>query len=318
MVRYRQNKHGCSFGSALIQLRHLYNISRLAGYGELMNKKTIGVVAVFIFAALNAAACSQKSPPIPPTSSSTPMHTSTPLTQTTSSGTGTTTPPTTIKTTVLSATTTATSTTSLTASLALYVPDGQQFTGGIWGQGANFVDKAPFCAYGGSPVSGYTWNLANGSTLPPGTTFDPTTGMFYRGGSGVALVAGTHTFKMVVSDGSKTATGTFYLVVNTGDILATAVFQKSLAADITLPDARVGMGYGVSLRASGNGALPWTWSIMSGDLPPGLKINPSSGVIYGTPLSSAAGITYKFRISVKDSIGVDAIGEPTYSIFVPK
>lgn len=207
-------------------------------------------------------------------------------------------------------------------SLALYVPNGQQFTGGIQtqggGQASYFVDKAPLCAYGGSPVSGYKWSIAPGSTLPPGTTFDPTTGMFYQGGSGVAIVAGTHTFKMVVSDGFTTATGTFSLVVNTGPILATATFQKSLAADIPLPDANTGIGYGVSLRAIGNGALPWAWSIMSGDLPPGLGLNSTSGVVYGTPLSSATGKTYKFRISVKDGLGVDAIGEPTYSIFVPK
>jgi hypothetical protein len=142
--------------------------------------------------------------------------------------------------------------------------------------------------------------------------------MFYQGGAGIVIVPGTHTFKMVVSDGSKTATGTFSLVVNTGAILAAAAFQKSLAADIPLPDAKTGMGYGVSLWAIGSGALPWTWSIMSGELPPGLKINPASGVIYGTPLSSAAGNTYKFRISVKDGIGADAIGEPTYSILVTK
>lgn len=207
-------------------------------------------------------------------------------------------------------------------SLALYVPNGQQFTGGIQTQGDGqttyFVDKAPFCAYGGAPVSGYTWSLGPGSTLPPGTTFDPTTGMFYQGGSGVAIVPGTHTFKMVVSDGFTTATGTFSLVINTGPILPTAIFQKSLAADIPLPDANTGMGYGVSLRAIGNGALPWAWNIMTGQLPPGLGINQSSGVIYGTPLPSAAGKTYKFSINVKDGMGMDAIGEPTYSISVPK
>ncbi len=143
--------------------------------------------------------------------------------------------------------------------------------------------------------------------------------MFYQGGAGIAIVPGTQTFKMVVSDGFSTATGTFSLVVNTGtstNPIPAANFQKSLAADIPYPDAKVGMGYGASLYCIGDGGLPWKWTIMDGSLPPGLGLNSASGVIYGTPLPSAAGNTYKFRISVKDGLGKDAIGEPTYSIVV--
>jgi len=55
---------------------------------------------------------------------------------------------------------------------------------------------------------------------------------------------------------------------------------------------------------------------MDGSLPPGLGLNSASGVVYGTPLPTAVGNTYKFRISVKDGIGAEAIGEPTYSIVV--
>ncbi len=272
-----------------------------------MNKKIIWLVAFLIIATLSITSCAPGLP-TPPT----PTYTSTPPPSTTPTITKTTTPP---------PPTTPTKTTTPPASSVLFVPEGQQFTGGIQNQGGNtsyFVDKAPFCAYGGAPVSGYTWSLANLSTLPPGTTFDPLTGIFYAGGSGIALVPGTHTFKMVVSNGSGTATGTFSLVVNTGEILGTATFQKSLAANITLPGAKTGVGYGASLWAVGNGALPWSWSIRSGGLPPGLEINPTSGVIHGTPLSSAAGNTYTFTISVKDGIGAEAIGEPTYSIFVTK
>jgi predicted secreted protein len=189
------------------------------------------------------------------------------------------------------------------------------------GSSTFFVDKGPLIAFGGAPTSGYTWSLAAGSTLPQGTTFDPTTGMFYQGGSGVAILPGTWTFKMVVSDGSSKATGTFTLVVNVGSSMnpiPKADFQKSLAADIPYPDAKVGMGYGASLWCTGDGALPWKWTIMDGSLPPGLELNQASGIIYGTPLPAAAGNTYHFRISVKDAIGVEAIGDPTYSIIVAK
>jgi hypothetical protein len=206
------------------------------------------------------------------------------------------------------------------ASSALYVP-GQQFNGAIQTRGGNTyysLDKGPFYAQGGAPQTTYTWSIAGGSTLPLGTTFDPQTGMFYAGGAGIALVPGTQTFKMVASDGYRTATGTFSLVVATGELLPVADFQKSLAPDIKLPDATTGLGYGVSLWCMGNGGLPWKWDLRSGGLPPGLGLNSTSGVIYGTPLSSAAGSTYKFTISVKDQLGKEAMGEPTYSIFVPK
>jgi len=251
-----------------------------------------------ILAALITASCV----PNPPSLTST----------TTPTASTTTTPPTIANTTVALPPTTSTKT---TASLKLYIPQGQQFRGVI-ARGAAQVDTAPFIAYGGAPASGYTWSLASGSTLPPGTTFNPATGMFYADTSGAALVPGTHTFSMVVSDGSNTATGAFSLVVSTDEFAPIASFQKSLAPNITLPDAKVGMGYGVSLWAVGNGNIPWTWNIMSGELPPGLKINTASGVIYGTPLPSGAGKTYEFRISVKDAIGADAIGEPTYAIIV--
>jgi hypothetical protein len=282
-----------------------------------MNKTVIWLVVFLVAAATLAISCNAV-PPITYTSTATPPSPSPSPTPTTPPHTIT--PPTT--TTKTTSATPPTTPTKTTASTALYIPAGQQFNGGITTQSGSlyfFVDKGPLCAFGGAPLSGYKWSVAAGSTLPQGTTFDPTTGMFYAGGAGIAIVAGTQTFKMVVSDGISTATGTFTLVVNTGSTwnpIPQAVFQKSLAADIPYPDAKSGMGYGASLYCIGDGGLPWKWSVMDGSLPPGLVLDSASGVIYGTPLPSAAGNTYKFRISVKEGMGADAIGEPTYSITV--
>jgi hypothetical protein len=277
-----------------------------------MNRKKIWPGAFLIAATLCLVSCAQ-APPL------TTIHTTTPPpppSPTTTVTTITTPPPPPPPTTL----TTTTPKTTVPASSVLTVP-GQQFRGAIQTRGGGTyysLDKGPFYAQGGAPQSTYTWSVASASTLPPGTTFDPQTGMFYAGGAGIALVPGTQTFKMTASDGSRTATGTFSLVVATGDILPVADFQKSLASDIKLPDVATGQGYGVSLWAMGDGGLPWLWSVRSGSLPPGLGINPASGVVYGTPLPSAAGNTYKFTISVKEALGKEAIGEPTYSIFVPK
>jgi arylsulfate sulfotransferase len=63
----------------------------------------------------------------------------------------------------------------------------------------------------------------------------------------------------------------------------------------------VGTSYSSSLTASG-GVPPYTFSITSGSLPPGLSLTPSTGAIAGVP--GAAG-TFAFTASVVDSLGTD-------------
>ena len=171
-------------------------------------------------------------------------------------------------------------------------------------------------------MSGYTWSVDHLSALPVGTAVDPLTGMFHSNGG--QLMPGTHTFGMMVSDGSRTATGSFTFVVNKGDMVPVASFQQPAFNTIPLPDAKTGWGYGATLRAFGNGPLPWTWRLASGNLPEGMSIEKSTGVVIGTPFSSAANKTFEFTISVKDKDGKEAIimapsgNPPAYTISVPR
>jgi hypothetical protein len=64
-----------------------------------------------------------------------------------------------------------------------------------------------------------------------------------------------------------------------------------------LPQAIIGKPYSVTLEAAG-GTLPYTWSIAQGALPPGLDLDPLSGVIQGNP---SQGGTSVFVIQVTDS-----------------
>jgi Putative Ig domain len=61
------------------------------------------------------------------------------------------------------------------------------------------------------------------------------------------------------------------------------------------PPGTVGTHYSLPLQTEGSGTS--TWSLASGQLPPGLTLNPSMGVIAGTP--TAAGV-YGFRLRVSD------------------
>lgn len=184
-------------------------------------------------------------------------------------------------------------------------------------------------AFGGSPPAGYTWTLSPGSTFPPGTTVEPLTGIFkWTGG---VLIPGTHSFTMTVSDGSRTAQGTFTFRVNDlrgGRICGAPAqpFTQSPAGPArTLPDAVAGRAYGSSLfvQVGWTGSissrslhLPLRWSLLSGALSPGLVIDMSRGVVRGTPLSSALGQTFTFRVQVENDAGEVASDGPVYSITV--
>jgi hypothetical protein len=70
----------------------------------------------------------------------------------------------------------------------------------------------------------------------------------------------------------------------------------SITTDV-LPEGRVGEAYSATLAASG-GDEPYTWSVVDGELPPGLTLDPAIGTISGT--SSSAG-TYSFTAQVSDA-----------------
>lgn len=68
-------------------------------------------------------------------------------------------------------------------------------------------------------------------------------------------------------------------------------------ATSSLPAGQVGASYKLPLSVSG-GSQPYTWSDISGVLPPGLILNPATGLIAGTPTSSGH---FSFWLEVSDS-----------------
>ena len=71
--------------------------------------------------------------------------------------------------------------------------------------------------------------------------------------------------------------------------------------------------YSATLQASG-GTSPYTWSVLSGQLPTGLSLSPSSGTISGTP--TAAG-SFSFTIQAKDSTGATTSAGFSINIATP-
>lgn len=62
----------------------------------------------------------------------------------------------------------------------------------------------------------------------------------------------------------------------------------------------INQSYSQTLQASG-GTEPYTWSIITGSLPPGLSLNSSIGTVSGTPTSTG---TFNFTVQVTDSNSV--------------
>ena len=75
-------------------------------------------------------------------------------------------------------------------------------------------------------------------------------------------------------------------------------FAQDLQMQVPPPQgAFVGQAYTLPLTVTG-GITPYTWSVVSGDLPPGLRVQPHKGNIVGTPTTAG---TYHFTVSITDS-----------------
>jgi large repetitive protein len=87
-----------------------------------------------------------------------------------------------------------------------------------------------------------------------------------------------------------------------------AATPVTVTSPTTLPAGAAGTPYSYALLAA-QGTAPYTWTISSGALPPGLFL--TTGTISGTP--SAAG-TFAFGVTVTDSTGVTASGSLSITI----
>jgi hypothetical protein len=132
----------------------------------------------------------------------------------------------------------------------------------------------------------YTFSITSGS-LPAGLTLNASTGAI----TGTPTTAGPFSFIAQVVDSTGTSAGT--TTVSCSIVVAPAGITLSPPA----ATGQAGVAYNSALTAT-QGTPPYTFSISSGSLPPGLTLNASTGAITGTPATAG---TSNFTAKVADS-----------------
>jgi hypothetical protein len=158
--------------------------------------------------------------------------------------------------------------------------NGTVSTSGSTTHATSFV----FAMFADNFGSGVTWTPGSGYTA--GQTTASGHVVFSEGGeitgAGVQTATASQNFSSVIAS----VIVTFYS--STGGVVAITTTG--------LPNGSQVQSYSATLAATG-GTQPYTWTILSGSLPPGLSLS-SAGVISGTP--TAAG-TFNFTVQVTDS-----------------
>jgi hypothetical protein len=160
----------------------------------------------------------------------------------------------------------------------------------------------------GSPGAAYSQTLAAGggqapyawsaTGLPTGLRIDAATGAI----TGTPTANGTYPVTVNLTDyGQRSSTRTLVLTIGPGVVITNTMLAMGT----------IGVAYSQTLVATG-GQAPYTWSMgAGGSLPPGLALNPATGVISGTPLF---GSSLTFSVKATDALGLTGLATYTINI----
>lgn len=145
-----------------------------------------------------------------------------------------------------------------------------------------------------SPAAPFSFTTPKPVTVSPGTAADMTV-RFAPTGAGSYAGSPSNNYKMVFNSNGGTA-----VIYLSG---AGVGIQPLSISNTSLPDATAGLAYTTTTLTGSGGVIPYSnWHLTSGTLPPGLSLNPSTGVISGT-VDVAANPSYTFTVAVSDNSG---------------
>jgi hypothetical protein len=161
--------------------------------------------------------------------------------------------------------------------------------------GTNYTGYIEACCGNGGP---YRWSLVSGR-VPDGMRFAGDSLRLTRTTAvlGTPTTVQTATFTVQARDqAGNTTRKTFTLTVDPARPLVI-----TNGTDVLSP-GRVGVSYAIGVFADG-GTPPYRWSVIAGQLPPGLSLTTSPGRITGTPTTPG---TFTFTLRVTDEGGQQA------------
>jgi hypothetical protein len=147
-------------------------------------------------------------------------------------------------------------------------------------------------------TSPYTFAVSSGA-LPGGLLLNSATGAI----TGTPNSAGTFTFSITATDVTGCTGSRLYTI-----IIASPGCPAITLSPSTLPPGTAQTPYSQSVTASG-GTAPYTYTIAAGALPPGLTLNPATGLISGVPV--LAGL---FNVTIRATDAVGCVGSRAYTI----
>lgn len=153
---------------------------------------------------------------------------------------------------------------------------------------------------GSGGTAPYTFAVTSG-TLPTGLVLNGATGAI----TGTPTTVGTFNFTITATDANGCPGSRAFTIV-----IAAAACPVITLSPPTLPPGSVGLFYSQTISASG-GTAPYTYSIISGALPPGLTLNGATGAITGTPTTPGL-----FSFSVQATATGGCPGSQAYSILI--
>ena len=152
---------------------------------------------------------------------------------------------------------------------------------------------APIATTGGQGPD--TFAVTAGS-LPAGLMLDPASGVI----SGTPAANGPYSFAVTATDAAgRTATSPTFSGTVTDPLAVTTT---------AIPPASKGVPYTAPIATTG-GQGPDTFAVTAGSLPAGLMLDPSSGVVSGTPTADGP---FSFAVTATDAAGRTATS-PTFS-----
>lgn len=118
------------------------------------------------------------------------------------------------------------------------------------------------------------------------------------GGIGINVDAGAALVSALDPAGASQVASTATLICNTFSGWNTDIVGAVQISCTPLPPGTECQTYSASALSVEGGTPPFTWSVASGTLPPGLTLDPATGAITGTPTAAGA---FDFTVMVVDS-----------------